>query len=98
MFGAAVLFTGRISQSGLSGFARPLEIFATESDFRHRLAVSTLLRWYRDGVDVERHLPELSTYLGHGDVSATYSYLTATPELLRYALLRAEQSRSEPRP
>jgi integrase/recombinase XerD len=67
-------------------------------DFRHRLAVSTLLRWYRDGVDVERHLPELSTYLGHGDVSATYWYLTATPELLRYALLRAEQSQSEPRP
>jgi len=24
--------------------------------------VNTLLRWYRDGVDVERRLPELATY------------------------------------
>jgi integrase len=67
-------------------------------DFRHRLAVNTLLRWYRDGIDVNRHLPELSTYLGHGDVSATYWYLTATPELLHYALLRAEPSQPGPQP
>ena len=33
-------------------------------DFRHRFAVSALLRWYRRGVDVERHLPDLATYLG----------------------------------
>jgi hypothetical protein len=34
-------------------------------DLRHRLAVSTLLHWHRRGVDVERRLPALSTYLGH---------------------------------
>lgn len=67
-------------------------------DLRHRLAVSTLLRWYRDGVDVERHLPELSTYLGHAHITDTYWYLTATPELLRHALLRVEQSERERRP
>jgi integrase len=65
-------------------------------DLRHRLAASTLLRWYRDGVDVERHLPELSTYLGHAHITDTYWYLTATPELLRHALLRIEQSEQEP--
>jgi integrase/recombinase XerD len=64
-------------------------------DLRHRLAVSTLLRWYRDGIDVERHLPELSTYLGHAHITDTYWYLTATPELLRFALLRVEQSARE---
>lgn len=64
-------------------------------DLRHRLAISTLLRWYRDGVDVERHLPELSTYLGHAHITDTYWYLTATPELLRYALLRVEQPEPE---
>lgn len=64
-------------------------------DLRHRLAVSTLLGWYRDGIDVERHMPELSTYLGHAHVTDTYWYLTATPELLRYALLRVEQSEQE---
>ena len=61
-------------------------------DLRHRLAVTTLLHWYRDGVDVERHLPELATYLGHAHITDTSWYLMATPELLRQALLRVEQS------
>jgi len=61
-------------------------------DFRHRFAVQTLVRWYREGVDVERHLPELSTYLGHVKVSDTYWYLSATPELLGLATQRLEQA------
>jgi integrase/recombinase XerD len=59
-------------------------------DLRHRLAVTTLLRWYRAGVDVERHLPALSTYLGHRHVADTYWYLSAVPELLRLAAARLE--------
>jgi integrase len=51
-------------------------------DFRHRFAAETLLRWYRSGQDVERRLPVLSTYLGHGHVSDTYWYLTICPELM----------------
>jgi len=54
------------------------------------VAVTTLLRWYRAGVDVERHLPALSTYLGHGHVADTYWYLSAVPELLRLAAARLE--------
>ncbi len=61
-------------------------------DFRHRLAVNTLLGWYRCGVDVERHLPELCTYLGRAHISDTYWYLTATPELLHHVLRRVERS------
>lgn len=60
-------------------------------DLRHRMAVNTLLRWYREGVDVERHLPTLATYLGHAHITDTYWYLTATPELLQQAMLRLEQ-------
>jgi integrase len=60
-------------------------------DLRHRMAVNALLRWYREGVDVERHLPTLATYLGHAHVTDTYWYLTATPELLQRAMLRLEQ-------
>ena len=60
-------------------------------DFRHRLAVRTLMRWYRAGVDVERHLPELSTYLGHTHVNDTYWYVSAVPALLRLAAARLEQ-------
>jgi integrase/recombinase XerD len=61
-------------------------------DLRHRLAVNTLVRWYRSGVDVERRLPVLSTYLGHTKVSDTYWYLEAIPELLRLALMRVERA------
>jgi integrase/recombinase XerD len=59
-------------------------------DLRHRFAVNTLIRWYRDGADVERCLPKLSTYLGHGCCAYTYWYLTAVPELLRLATERLE--------
>jgi integrase len=67
-------------------------------DLRHRLAINTLLRWYQHGVDVERHLPELSTYLGHAHVTDTYWYLTATPKLLHYALRQVERSKQGQRP
>ena len=60
--------------------------------FRHRLAINTLLKWHRGGIDVERHLPTLATYLGHAHVTDTQWYLTATPQLLRYALRRVERS------
>jgi integrase len=60
-------------------------------DLRHRFAVQTLLRWYRTDIDVERHLPELSTYLGHVHVADTYWYISAVPELLHLATLRLEQ-------
>ena len=60
-------------------------------DLRHRFAVRTLVAWYRDGVNVERRLPVLATYLGHLNVATTYWYLSATPELLAMAVRRAEQ-------
>ena len=60
-------------------------------DFRHRFAVQTLLRWYRNGEDPERRLPILSTYLGHAHVTDTYWYLTGTPEPLGAAAKRLEK-------
>jgi integrase/recombinase XerD len=60
-------------------------------DFRHRLAVRTLVQWYRSGQDIERRLPVLSTYLGHVHVSDTYWYLTACPELMGLAVKRLEK-------
>lgn len=59
-------------------------------DLRHRLAVKTLIGWYRQGADVEARLPVLSTYLGHGHLTDTYWYLSAVPELLRLAAERLE--------
>ena len=59
-------------------------------DFRHRFAVNTLLEWYRSDTDVNRHLLELATYLGHVHVTDTYWYLSATPELMQLAARRLE--------
>jgi site-specific recombinase XerD len=54
-------------------------------DLRHAFAVSTLLRWYRGGVDPNCRLIHLSTFLGHVDPSSTAVYLTITDELFREA-------------
>ncbi|MBC8426607.1 tyrosine-type recombinase/integrase, partial [bacterium] len=43
-------------------------------DMRHRFAVRILLDWYRAGLDVERELPKLATYLGHVHVNESYWY------------------------
>ena len=54
-------------------------------DLRHAFAVGTLLRWYQEGVDPNRRLIQLSTFLGHTDPASTSVYLTITEELLRQA-------------
>jgi hypothetical protein len=55
--------------------------------------MKTLRSWYRSGVDAERRMASLSTYLGHGSPTSTYWYLTATPELLALAGKRLEKAR-----
>jgi integrase len=61
-------------------------------DFRHSFATRTLLAWYRKGMNVDRHMPELSAYLGHAHVTDTYWYLSAVPELMQMAAMRLEQT------
>jgi integrase len=60
-------------------------------DLRHGFAIRRLLRWYREGVDLEQAVASLSTYLGHGKVTDTYWYLTGTRELLAAAGGRFER-------
>jgi integrase/recombinase XerD len=60
-------------------------------DLRHTFAVHRLLAWYREGADVQRWLPHLSTYLGHARISSTQRYLTMIPELLEQASQRFER-------
>jgi integrase/recombinase XerD len=62
-------------------------------DLRHTMAVTTLLGWYRQGVDVHSQLPALSTYLGHLNPAHTYYYLTAAPQLLAHAAGMLEGAR-----
>jgi integrase/recombinase XerD len=51
-------------------------------DLRHTFAVRCVIGWYRQGLDVERRMPLLSTWLGHVDPGSTFWYLTGVPELL----------------
>ena len=70
----------RVSGVGAGSAARP-----RIHDLRHSFAVGCLLRWYREGADVQSRLPWLSAYLGHKDPRSTYWYLSAAPELLACA-------------
>ena len=60
-------------------------------DIRHAAAVHRVIAWYRTGVDVQRLLPQLATYLGHVDLASTQRYLSMTPELLHEVSLRFER-------
>ncbi|MBA3672782.1 MAG: tyrosine-type recombinase/integrase [Gemmatimonadaceae bacterium] len=59
-------------------------------DMRHTFATRRLIEWYRAGLDVDRLMPRLATYLGHGHVAETYWYIQAVPELLQLATERIE--------
>lgn len=65
-------------------------------DLRHRFAMMTLLKWYREGHDVQQRLPALSAFLGHVEVSDTYWYLSACPELLEAAKEHLEHHWEQP--
>ena len=60
-------------------------------DLRHTFATERLTDWYRQGVDVQRLLPSLSTYLGHVSIAGTQRYLSMTPCLLGEALRQFER-------
>jgi len=64
-------------------------------DMRHRFAAQTLVDWYRAGINVEREIHKLSTYLGHAHINDTYWYLEAVPELLELATQRVMQEKKE---
>lgn len=57
---------------------------------RHTFAVSTLVRWYRSGIDPAKKLMYLSAFMGHVNPSSTVVYLTITTELLELANERFE--------
>jgi integrase len=59
-------------------------------DLRHSFACRRLLQWHEEGLDVEAHLYDLSTYLGHARVTDTYWYLSGFPELLALVARRFE--------
>lgn len=59
-------------------------------DLRHTFVVRRILRWQEEGVDIDQQMLALSTYVGHANVTNTYWYLSAVPELLARAAARFE--------
>lgn len=60
-------------------------------DLRHTFACRRVLQWYRDGADVDHALASLCTYMGHGKLTDTYWYLSASGGLLGIASERFER-------
>jgi integrase/recombinase XerD len=82
-------FAKLIGQVGLEGAGERLR--PRPHDLRHTLAVRTLLDWMQAGEDVDRRMPELSTFLGHANPESTYWYLQAVPELIALVSARLER-------
>lgn len=57
-------------------------------DMRHSFATAKLIEWYGAGLEVDREISKLTTYLGHSEVANTYWYIEAVPELLQLATER----------
>lgn len=54
-------------------------------DFRHTFVVRNILRAIEVGLDADRVVLALSTYVGHSHVADTYWYVTGIPELMAIA-------------
>jgi integrase/recombinase XerD len=59
-------------------------------DLRHTFAVNVIMKWYKDGKNIDQEMLKLINYLGHKHVSFTYWYIEAIPELLSLASQRAD--------
>jgi integrase/recombinase XerD len=59
-------------------------------DMRHSFAVEALLRWYREGADVQSNLPRLAMYMGHVSIVSTAHYLHFVPAMREVASHRFE--------
>ena len=83
-------FAGLLRAAGIEGRADGRRAPCLHS-FRHSAAVNRLTSWYRQGADVQRLLPALSTWLGHAHLDGTQVYLSMTPELLHEASVRFDR-------
>lgn len=65
-------------------------------DLRHRMVVRRIQSWHAQGIDVDRKIAVLATYLGHVQVSDVYWYLSAVPELMTLVADRFEDYAARP--
>lgn len=78
-----ILRAAGISHGGRGQGPRP-------HDLRHTFAVHCLIRWYREGLDLDTQLPVLATYMGHRSIKGTQRYLRLTADLFPDVAARLE--------
>jgi len=61
-------------------------------DLRHTFAVQVLLKWYREGINVQSKLPSLSIYMGHVSIVSTQYYLRFIEDVVNSASVRFEKN------
>ncbi len=89
-------YTGTGLSHGLQVLIRSANVQSTDGrrprihDFRHSFAVQALLRWYRQGADVQSNLPKLAMYMGHVSIVSTAYYLKWIPDIATAASDRFE--------
>jgi integrase len=83
------IYRGLQEASRIAGITKP---WPRPHDLRHTFAVQRVAAWYREGREVDRLLPALSTYLGHVSVENTRRYLVENGVLLEQAAARFEKS------
>lgn len=59
-------------------------------DLRHAFVVRRIVLWHKQRVDIDQAMLSLSTYVGHTNITNTYWYLSAVPELMALAAGRFE--------
>jgi integrase len=64
-------------------------------DLRHTFAVHRLIKWYREGADLNAKLPILAAYLGHLHLAGTQAYLHLTAEIFPELTLNLESAVSQ---
>ena len=77
------LFARLVTRIGVSDTNR--QRIPSLHSLRHSFAVERLTIWYQEGRDVRSLAPNLSVYMGHARLSASYWYLSASPDLLNAA-------------
>ncbi len=89
-------YTGTGLSYGLQMLIRSADVKSVDGrrprvhDFRHSFAVQALLRWYRQGADVQSNLPKLAMYMGHVSIASTAYYLKWIPDIAAAASERFE--------
>ena len=66
-------------------------------DLRSTFAVHRITSWVKNGADLNRMLPALSTYMGNMGLAASERYLLLTPERFRKELVKLSPARGRKR-